>query len=75
MEGDRFVPFGMKGSKLVSDFMTDRKMNLFEKQRQLVVVDSSGKILWLVGLRTDNRYRVCESTERAVVISNSPLSP
>jgi tRNA(Ile)-lysidine synthase len=75
VEGDRFVPFGMKGSKLVSDFMTDRKMNLFEKQRQLVVVDSSGRILWLVGLRTDNRYRITESTERAVVISNSPLSP
>ncbi|MDE6151715.1 MAG: tRNA lysidine(34) synthetase TilS, partial [Prevotella sp.] len=33
--GDRFTPFGMKGSKLVSDFMTDRKVNLLQKQRQL----------------------------------------
>ena len=35
-EGDRFIPFGMKGSKLVSDFLTDQKLSLLEKRRQLV---------------------------------------
>lgn len=63
---DRFVPFGMKGSKLVSDYLTDRKKNLFEKRSQLVVTDSTDRILWLVGERSDNRFRVTPATERAL---------
>jgi tRNA(Ile)-lysidine synthase len=62
--GDSFQPFGMDGRKLVSDFLTDRKLNLIEKRRQLVLTDVSGTILWLVGLRTDHRYRVTSSTTR-----------
>lgn len=49
--GDRFAPFGMRGSKLVSDYLTDRKKSLIDKQRQLVVTDATGKIVWLVGER------------------------
>ena len=47
-EGDWMVPYGMKGRKLLSDLMTDLKMNVFEKRRQLVVVDSQGimTIVW-----------------------------
>ena len=61
--GDRIVPFGMKGWKLVSDLMTDRKLNRFQKERQCVV--TSGKdIIWVVGLRSDNRFRVTEQTTR-----------
>ena len=61
-EGDRMVPFGMKGSKLLSDMMTDLKMTLFEKRRQLVVTDAQGTIVWAVGLRTDQRVAVSEGT-------------
>ena len=61
--GDRMVPFGMKGCKLVSDLMTDRKMNRFEKERQCVVT-SGEDIIWLVGLRSDNRFRVTAHTQR-----------
>ena len=61
--GDRFHPFGMKGQKLVSDYLTDRKMNILEKRRQLVISDASGQIVWLVGQRTDNRYKVSDQTE------------
>ena len=39
-QGDRFVPFGMNGMKLVSDYLTDRKKNVFEKRAQLVVTDA-----------------------------------
>lgn len=60
--GDRFCPFGMKGSRLVSDFLTGLKLNLLEKRRQLVVTDSSGRIVWIVGRRTDNRFRVTPTT-------------
>lgn len=68
-QGDKMVPFGMKGFKLVSDYMTDRKKTLFEKRRQLVVADASGNILWLVGERTDNRFRIGETTTKALVMS------
>ncbi len=68
-KGDWMVPFGMKGRKLLSDLMTDKKMTLFEKRRQLVVVDAKGDILWLVGVRTDNRYCVTSSTKEVLVIS------
>ena len=61
-EGDAFCPFGMTGRRLVSDFLTDLKRSLLEKRRQLVVTDASGTILWLVGLRTDNRFRVTPDT-------------
>lgn len=60
--GDRFVPFGMKGSKLVSDFLTDRKLSVIEKQRQLCLCDSKGDIIWIVGQRINNRNRIDSNT-------------
>ncbi len=67
-EGDWFIPFGMRGKKLLSDFMTDRKFSLFDKQRQLVVADASGNIVWLVGERLDNRYAISERTKNILTI-------
>lgn len=67
-EGDRFIPFGMKGQKLVSDFLTDAKCSLFDKRRQLVVCDATGRILWLVGRRADNRFRISPTTTVALRI-------
>ena len=64
--GDRFVPFGMTGTKLVSDYLTDRKKNIFEKRAQLVLTDAQQRILWLVGERTDNRFRITPNTQRAL---------
>jgi tRNA(Ile)-lysidine synthase len=52
----------MTGRRLVSDFLTDLKLSLLEKRRQLVVTDATDTILWLVGLRTDNRFRVTPDT-------------
>jgi len=56
-QGDKFVPFGMKGMKKLSDYMTDRKFSLLQKQQQWVVC-SGDRIVWLVGERCDNRFRV-----------------
>lgn len=67
--GDAFVPFGMTGKKLVSDFLTDRKCSLIEKRNQLVVTDKDNVILWLVGHRTDNRFRVTEQTTQVLQIT------
>lgn len=68
-EGDRFTPFGMRGSKLVSDFLTDQKLSLLEKRRQLIILDSTGRILWVVGLRPDNHFRITASTRTILRLS------
>ena len=66
-QGDVFTPFGMKGRKKVSDYMTDRKFSLLRKEQQWVLC--CGKdIIWLVGERTDNRFRVDSSTQRVLII-------
>ena len=64
--GDRFVPFGMTGTKLLSDYLTDRKKNIFEKRAQLVLTDAQQRILWLVGDRTDNRFRITPHTQQVL---------
>lgn len=66
--GDRFVPFGMNGSKLVSDFLTDCKMSLYDKRQQLVVTDAQHHIIWLVNQRLDHRFRITEKTKRILLI-------
>mgnify|MGYP002544435942 CR=1 FL=1 len=61
--GDRFVPFGMKGFKSVRNYLRDKKVSRFEKDRQLVVCDGN-RIVWLVNERVDNRFRVTSDTHR-----------
>ncbi|RUL59032.1 tRNA lysidine(34) synthetase TilS [Prevotella koreensis] len=68
-KGDRFFPFGMKGSKLVSKYMTDKRFSLIDKQKQMVLEDASGNIIWLVGERTDERFKITNKTTYALVIS------
>lgn len=70
--GDRFTPFGMKGSKLVSDYLTDRKRNVVEKERQTVVVDAADNIVWLVNERPAAPYCVTERTKNIVRITLRP---
>ncbi len=65
-KGDTFVPFGMKGKKLISDYMTDRKFPLTEKENQWVLC-CDDRIAWLIGERTDDRFRVDESTRKVVI--------
>lgn len=67
--GDRFVPLGMCGSKLVSDYLTDNKCSLFEKRKKIVVEDAKKRIVWLVGERIDDRCRVKPSTRTVLKIS------
>lgn len=67
-QGDRFVPFGMKGSKLISDYLTDRKKNYFEKDKQLVLVDAEERVLWLVGERPDGRFCISEGTIKSLIV-------
>ena len=57
-EGDRFTPLGMRGSQLVSDFLTNIKRNRFEKRNQLVLLDATGTILWVLGLRINDHFKL-----------------
>ena len=72
-EGDSFIPFGMMGRKKVSDFLTDRKMSVVEKSRQFVLV-SGEDIVWVVGCRIDDRYRVTNRTEDILKITKQILN-
>ncbi|MCE3226456.1 MAG: tilS [Bacteroidetes bacterium] len=56
--GDKFRPFGMKGFKLLSDFLKSEKQNAFEKENCRILVNGNGDIIWVMGLRSDERYRV-----------------
>ena len=61
--GDRFHPLGMKGSKLMSDFFVDQKMTNRQKEECYVLVTSDDTIVWVVGRRIDDRYKVTDKTK------------
>ena len=71
-EGDSFIPFGMIGRKKVSDFLTDRKVSVIEKSRQFVLL-SGEDIVWVVGRRIDDRYRITKQTENILKITKQTL--
>ena len=62
---DRFTPFGMKGSKLVSDYLTDRHRSRIDKLKALVVEDRQG-IVWLAGETIDERAALTPTTRQVV---------
>ena len=65
---DRFRPFGMRGSKLVSDYLTNLKVDAVSKRKQLVLVDGNGEIMWVVGRRSSETYRIGSTTTTALRI-------
>ena len=65
-KGDTFAPFGMGGRrKLLSDFLTDQKLTLFEKEHQPLLMDGD-EIAWVVGRRSSDLYRVDEHTKKVL---------
>jgi tRNA(Ile)-lysidine synthase len=69
-EGDSFQPLGMKGTKKVSDFLIDKKISIIEKQ-SIMVMTSGNDIVWLVGMRIDDRFKITPSTKRVLVITKT----
>lgn len=67
-KGDIFFPFGMKNSKKLSDFFIDEKMNLFQKRNTWLLL-SEDEIVWIVGQRLDNRFKITENTQKVLEIS------
>jgi tRNA(Ile)-lysidine synthase len=72
-EGDRFRPLGMEGSQKVQDFMVNAKVSR-EERRRVAVLESAGRIVWLVGWRIDDRYKVTPETRRVVSIQATLLA-
>jgi tRNA(Ile)-lysidine synthase len=66
--GDRMHPFGMKGTKLISDMLIDKKIEVNLKRNQMVVSDSK-HILWLVGQRSSDLHRVSPHTGKVLKLS------
>ena len=66
---DRFRPLGLRGSKLVSDFFNDIGLTTFEKKNTWIMIDNKGTIVWVVGRRIDDRFKITEKTSRVCQIN------
>ncbi|MBP5797402.1 MAG: tRNA lysidine(34) synthetase TilS [Bacteroidales bacterium] len=66
--GDRFHPLGMKGSKLLSDFFVDQKMTTRQKEECQVLTSAKEEIVWVVGRRIDERFKVTDKTKTILIV-------
>jgi tRNA(Ile)-lysidine synthase len=69
--GDVFYPLGMEHRKKVSDFLIDNKVSVSDKD-VVTVLESNGEIIWVVGYRIDNRFKITPKTTSAVLFSLRP---
>lgn len=71
-EGDSFIPLGMEGHKKVSDFLIDEKVSMPEKGRQFILM-SGEDIVWLIGRRIDDRFKIDDESENILKITKEIL--
>lgn len=69
--GDRFRPFGMKGTKLLNDYLADRRISAISRPWCRIITDEKG-IIWVVGGRIDRRTAITDSTRRILLIHFQP---
>ena len=69
-EGDFFYPLGMNGRKKLSDFFIDNKFNRFEKE-ECYILCSGSDIVWIVGHRIDDRFKVSDNTKKVYIFKNT----
>ena len=74
-EGDKIKPLGMGGkSKKVSDILIDQKASFFEKEDQLVLLDKSDEIIWLVGRKLSESVKYNSETKEYLKLEYIPLA-
>lgn len=73
--GDRIAPFGMKGTRKISDLLSDAKLPLTDKQ-QVHVLTLNGIILWVIGLRSSRHFPIVPNTESVIrIVADTSLIP
>jgi tRNA(Ile)-lysidine synthase len=72
-DGDRFMPLGMRHGKKLSDFFIDQKIPVPQKEKVPLLINGNGEIIWVVGLRQDNRYKVNVTTKKVAIFELSNL--
>jgi tRNA(Ile)-lysidine synthase len=67
--GDYFYPLGMKQKKKLSDYFIDEKYSKFDKEN-IFILESGGKIAWIIGDRIDDRFKITNSTKTGLLIKS-----
>jgi tRNA(Ile)-lysidine synthase len=70
-EGDSFVPLGMSGRKKISDFFVDEKVPLHRKHRIPILLNAGGDVIWVCGMRLDDRFKITPATRRILKLEYS----
>ncbi|MFW5958112.1 MAG: tRNA lysidine(34) synthetase TilS, partial [Desulfosalsimonas sp.] len=66
--GDRFMPLGMRGTVKLKKFFINKKVGP-DKRRRIPVVESGGRIIWIAGMRIDERVKITDTTKNVLKIS------
>jgi tRNA(Ile)-lysidine synthase len=66
-KGDRFIPFGMKKHKKISDYFIDQHFSLLDKENAWILT-SNEKIVWIIGERSDEYFKITEKTKKIMIL-------
>ncbi len=71
-KGDAFIPLGMKGRQKISDFLINSKASILEKEKTWLLCTANDTIIWVIGKRLDNRFKITTNTNTLLEISLEP---
>src|SRR5690606_36448186 len=68
--GDYFCPFGMRWRKKLSKYSKDEKFSLIEKENQWLLCNGDDEIIWIIGQRADDRFKITDRTTEILKITS-----